>query len=582
MDDISKTAFLPLSRLLAVTCEPSIATKFLSFDERLKAVRKMIMSVTIEQIKAALSLLLLYQRPEFEGIFRPMDGFQMMIHLLDPPLHEFPLDSDLKQIIGELTTDTSMTKDEIYSRIEKLLEVNPKLGFRGYSCSSHANIKCADILSTVVFDILAIESIIDLRAMILDIWLMIHMTPLCLNGSTRIINPQETQQVIAHDEKRVPYTERVKISPTNAFTISAEVPKFFMQQFWYTIKKIQGTDSYKFVLANKWCVVDAEVFRKILDICSRVKGEEFTKVHDNDATLTFLIGLGSKGLLHKLTNMENIDYPELIWEDFIFQINHMMEKKSRRENMPFPRFTKVIINHFLSQHKSLSKVKFQHYHTIRDDGIVNRLKFVRTREDYQEYGLPILDMMLNDKIKQSECYQMFLKYSTGLIPHKKSRGKWSQGKKTADVSQELVDVSDEFEPEPTKKKTCNRSTRGVVIQDTSSAPKPKPAASKLKQKGIRILTLVEQEAADTMQALKESKKTSRRQLGTRGSSEGTSKISRVLDESTVVSATSSERTGTKPGVPDKEKVTVTPPNWVAAEYQVRGVLHHGSITQDIY
>ncbi|GKC37234.1 hypothetical protein Tco_1049618 [Tanacetum coccineum] len=56
-----------------------------------------------------------------------------------------------------------------------------------------------------------------------------------------------------------------------------------------------------------------------------------------------------------------------------------------------------------------------------------------------------------------------------------------------------------------------------------------------------------------MQALKESKKTSRRQPGTEGSNEGTGSKPRVPDESTVVSATSSERTGAKPGVPDEDK-----------------------------
>ncbi|GKG58251.1 hypothetical protein Tco_0592030, partial [Tanacetum coccineum] len=56
-----------------------------------------------------------------------------------------------------------------------------------------------------------------------------------------------------------------------------------------------------------------------------------------------------------------------------------------------------------------------------------------------------------------------------------------------------------------------------------------------------------------MQALKESKKTSRRQPGIRGSHEGTSSKPGVLDESTVVSATSSKGTGAKPGVLDKDK-----------------------------
>ncbi|GKB96242.1 hypothetical protein Tco_0982379 [Tanacetum coccineum] len=319
-------------------------------------------------------------------------------------------------------------------------------------------------------------------------------------------------------------------------------------------------------------VVDAEVFRKILDICLRVEGKEFTEVQDDDAALTFLNDLCYKGSLHNqhvcgshastmensgshYQQVENVDYPKLIWEDFAFRIDHMMEKKSRRETMPFPRFTKVIINHFLSQHKSLSKLKFQHYHTIKDDGIVNRLKFFRIGEDYQEYGLSIPDMMLNNEIKQSDSYQMFIKYSTGLIPPKKRRGKRSQRKKTTDVSQESVDVSDESEPEPAKKKTCSRSTKGIAIQDTPSARNPKPTASKLKLKGVQSLTLEEQLAADTMRALKESKKTNRRLQGTRGSSEGTGRIPGVPDESTIVSATSSEGTGTKPGVPDEEKVT---------------------------
>lgn len=55
----------------------------------------------------------------------------MTIRLLDPPLHEFLPEGDLDQIVGELTTDTGMTEDEVYARIEKLSEVNPMLGFRG-------------------------------------------------------------------------------------------------------------------------------------------------------------------------------------------------------------------------------------------------------------------------------------------------------------------------------------------------------------------------------------------------------------------------------------------------------------------
>ncbi|EOY06314.1 Pyruvate orthophosphate dikinase isoform 1 [Theobroma cacao] len=104
---------------------------FFASDERIKAVRKMIMAVTPEQRKAALNLLLPYQRSDFEGIFRAMDGLPVTIRLLDPPLHEFLPEGDLEQIVSELTSETGTTEDEVFSRIEKLSEVNPMLGFRG-------------------------------------------------------------------------------------------------------------------------------------------------------------------------------------------------------------------------------------------------------------------------------------------------------------------------------------------------------------------------------------------------------------------------------------------------------------------
>ncbi|GJS03391.1 hypothetical protein Tco_0319899 [Tanacetum coccineum] len=171
------------------------------------------------------------------------------------------------------------------------------------------------------------------------------------------MNPQETQQVIAHDEKWVPSTERVKISSTNvrlettvqqkeetfqviidviknstcfkAFTISADVPEIFMQQFWYTIKKVKDSESYEFLLANKKCKVDAKVFRKILDICLRVEGEEFTKIQDDEATLTFLIDLGYKGPLHKYTNMYwGPDYMHQPWTTLAAIINKCLSRKT--------------------------------------------------------------------------------------------------------------------------------------------------------------------------------------------------------------------------------------------------------------
>jgi pyruvate,orthophosphate dikinase len=104
---------------------------FFMTEERIKAMRKMVMAVTPEMRKATLNDLLPFQRSDFEGIFRAMDGLPVTIRLLDPPLHEFLPEGNLDDMISELTAETSLSEEEVTSKIEKLSEVNPMLGFRG-------------------------------------------------------------------------------------------------------------------------------------------------------------------------------------------------------------------------------------------------------------------------------------------------------------------------------------------------------------------------------------------------------------------------------------------------------------------
>ncbi|GJS11096.1 hypothetical protein Tco_0367892 [Tanacetum coccineum] len=147
------------------------------------------------------------------------------------------------------------------------------------------------------------------------------------------MNPQETEQVVARDELWVPTAERVNISTTNVrlettvFTISADVPEIIMQQFWYTITKIKDSKSYEFLLADKKYMIDAEVFRKILDICPRKEGEDFTEVQNDEDTLTFLIDLGYSGPLHKYTNMF-VDHMHQPWRTLTACINKYLSGKT--------------------------------------------------------------------------------------------------------------------------------------------------------------------------------------------------------------------------------------------------------------
>ncbi len=105
-------------------------TEHMFFDgNRLTVMRQMILADTEDERKAALNKLLPFQRDDFVGIFRVMDGLPVTIRLLDPPLHEF-LPHKRKQD-EELARHIDMTPEEIKRRSVALKEENPMLGHRG-------------------------------------------------------------------------------------------------------------------------------------------------------------------------------------------------------------------------------------------------------------------------------------------------------------------------------------------------------------------------------------------------------------------------------------------------------------------
>lgn len=105
-------------------------TEHMFFDEdRLPAVREMILSNTVEQREKALEKILPMQREDFVELFKVMDGKPVNIRLLDPPLHEFLPHDD--ETIEELAKSMGIKVSDIKKRIVDLDEFNPMLGHRG-------------------------------------------------------------------------------------------------------------------------------------------------------------------------------------------------------------------------------------------------------------------------------------------------------------------------------------------------------------------------------------------------------------------------------------------------------------------
>lgn len=98
-------------------------------EDRIAAMREMILAQDEAGRHKALDKLLPYQRTDFEGILVAMDGLPVTIRLLDPPLHEFlPHEPDQARAVAQAL---GVTADEILERASRLKEMNPMLGHRG-------------------------------------------------------------------------------------------------------------------------------------------------------------------------------------------------------------------------------------------------------------------------------------------------------------------------------------------------------------------------------------------------------------------------------------------------------------------
>nr|GFD11478.1 hypothetical protein [Tanacetum cinerariifolium] len=91
------------------------------------------------------------------------------------------------------------------------------------------------------------------------------------------------------------------------------------------------------------------------------------------------------GFYHRI----NIDFSYLIWEDFVYQVEHKSQKRSNEIN--YPRFTKVIIDYFMTRKPFISRRKRIHWHYVQDDALFLTINVVSRHQTTQQYGaiLPI-------------------------------------------------------------------------------------------------------------------------------------------------------------------------------------------------
>ncbi|GJR98065.1 hypothetical protein Tco_0270239 [Tanacetum coccineum] len=164
-------------------------------------------------------------------------------------------------------------------------------------------------------------------------------------------------------------------------------------------------------------------------------------------------------------HQKNVDYVELLSEDFTYHIDNKVYKK--QEKMYYPRFTKAITHHFLIQEKSLSWRNRIGMHTSKDDYLINTLRFI-SRKASQKYGVVLPECLTSPEMKESKTYKIYLSYATGEVPPKVARKfkKASQSNKES----ELVPGDEEHVKKGKRlktpaKKSASKPATGIIIKE---------------------------------------------------------------------------------------------------------------------
>nr|GEY96640.1 hypothetical protein [Tanacetum cinerariifolium] len=157
--------------------------------------------------------------------------------------------------------------------------------------------------------------------------------------------------------------------------------------------------SIRFKMDNKKHIVNLESFREMLHICPRLPHQPFVELPFEEEILDFLRFLGHSGAIRRLTDVEHKD-----------------TKKSNE--MYYPRFTKVIIHHFMSKDPSIPRRNKVNWHYVRDDHMFSTIKLVSRHQNMQQFSALLPIELTNEDIRNSNAYKEYYVVATRVTPPK--------------------------------------------------------------------------------------------------------------------------------------------------------------------
>nr|GEV22990.1 hypothetical protein [Tanacetum cinerariifolium] len=232
-------------------------------------------------------------------------------------------------------------------------------------------------------------------------------------------------------------------------------------------------------MKNKKHIVNLEYFMGMLRICLRIPTQTFDELPFEEEILAFLRYLGHGGEIKKIIGVninklqpwrsfsdiinkclsgkstgydslrlsqaqvlwgmyhkKNVDFAYLLWEDFVYQVKHKDAKKSNE--MYYPRFTKVIINFFMTKDPSIPRRIKVNWHYVMDNQMFTIIKLVSRHQNTQQFGAMLLVKLINKDIRNSTAYKEYYDIASGAARPKTK----ASVRKTDEDDDDVDDQSD--------------------------------------------------------------------------------------------------------------------------------------------
>ncbi|GKC09119.1 hypothetical protein Tco_1000729 [Tanacetum coccineum] len=291
-----------------------------------------------------------------------------------------------------------------------------------------------------------------------------------------------------------------------AFTASASVPAIYIQQFWNTLTQEAKTGVYHFQLDEDWFILNASLLREDLDITPIDQAHQFESPPSGDAIMDFVNVLGYPEETHFVYRMvvnnlyqpwratllminqcrtgktsrfdrprylvlqmlwgiitrTNVDYAELMWEEFVQAIQTFLADKANlgiatkkdKEIKPhvilYCRFTKLIIC-YLGRKHNINQRSGSPFNMAKVDHHLGNLKFVPKGEEDEVFGMQIPKELITNNTRNAPYYNAYLEMSKKPATAKQPKPVSSKQSKPVPAKQPKPVKEKSTKPSPVKK-----------------------------------------------------------------------------------------------------------------------------------